>query len=104
MDGWGQAEQVENILRQMLHDLFEADSRGARRDKLARAHGYTDGYMKALVDLGVATEKELLQIVLQERQKTSERPQPRQGRPDRHFVKVSPAPLPAIECGAGASA
>jgi hypothetical protein len=63
--------QVEGILRNMLKDLFEADSRGARRDKLARAHGYADGYMRALLDLGVAEQKELLQLVLEERQRQS---------------------------------
>ena len=27
--------------------------------RLARAHGYVDGYMKALLDAGVATQQEL---------------------------------------------
>lgn len=69
--------QVEGILRNMLRDLFEADSRGARRDKLARAHGYADGYMRALLDLGVAEQKQLLQVVLEERQRQSATPQKR---------------------------
>ncbi len=99
MDGLA---QVEGNLRQMLQDLFKADSQGARRERLARAHGYADGYMKALVDLGLVTEKQLLQIVLEERHRASELPVPRTGKPERRFVKVSPAPLPAVECGAGA--
>lgn len=74
MDGRG---EVERILRNMLQELFEADSKGARRDRLARAHGYADGYMRALVDLKLTTEKELLQLVLEERRKTAQKPQPR---------------------------
>jgi hypothetical protein len=63
---------VETILRTMLRELFEADSRGARRDRLARAHGYADGYMKALVDLGHADERRLLGIVLEERRRSAD--------------------------------
>ena len=67
-------ERVEDILRTMLRDLFEVDRRGARGDKLARVHGYTDGYMRALVDLGFSTQKELLQLVLEERRRAAEEP------------------------------
>lgn len=66
----GQVE-VERVLRSMLRDLFEADSRGARREKLARAHGYTDGYMRALIDLGVTTQRDLLDLVLDERRRVA---------------------------------
>jgi hypothetical protein len=67
-------EDIEDILRRMLRDLFEIDHRGARGDKLARVHGYTDGYMRALVDVGIATQKELLTIVLDERRRAAEPP------------------------------
>ena len=60
---------VEDNLRHMLRDLFKVDSTGGRRDRLARAHGYTDGYMMALVDIGIATQDELLEIVLDERRR-----------------------------------
>ena len=69
-------EEVEAILRGMLRDLFEVDRRGARGDKLARVHGYADGYMRALVDLGHATQKELLEIVLDERRRAAQEPLP----------------------------
>jgi hypothetical protein len=59
--------EVGTTLRTMLRDLFLADGRGGTREKLARAHGYADGYMKALLDLGVSDRKELLRIVLEER-------------------------------------
>ena len=62
---------VDTTLRTMLRDLFVADERGGKRDKLARAHGYADGYMKALIDLGVSDHKELLGIVLEERTRFS---------------------------------
>ena len=58
---------VDRTLRTMLRDLFVADDKGGYRDKLARAHGYADGYMKALIDLGVSDHRELLGIVLEER-------------------------------------
>ena len=61
--------RVDEALRNMLRDLFDADSRGGKRDKLARAHGYADGYMKALIDLGISDRRELLRIVLEERRR-----------------------------------
>jgi hypothetical protein len=65
---------VEGTLRALLKDLFELDHQGGRGDKLARAHGYADGYMRALVDLGAASQKELLEIVLDERRRAAEVP------------------------------
>lgn len=76
MVGRGQ-DKVEDILRKMLRDTFEVDRRGARSDKLARVHGYTDGYMRALVDLGFSTQQELLELVLEERRRAAEEPPPR---------------------------
>lgn len=61
------ATQVDSTLRTLLRELFVADGRGGKRDRLARAHGYADGYMKALMDLGVSDREELLGIVLEER-------------------------------------
>jgi hypothetical protein len=69
---------VEQILRGLLRDMIEVDGRGARGDKLARVHGYVDGYMRALVDLGVASQKELLEIVIDERRRAAEPPAGRQ--------------------------
>lgn len=64
--------ETESVLRQMLRDLFKADSKGERVEKLARAHGYADGYMRALMDLEVFSHKELLKIVLDERRRAAE--------------------------------
>lgn len=63
----------------MLRDTFEVNRRGARGDKLARIHGYTDGYMRALVDLGFSTQQELLELVLDERRRAADEPLPRKG-------------------------
>jgi len=58
-------------LRTMLHDVLVAREQGQAAVKLGRAHGYIDGYMKALLDCGVATKKELLDVVSGERERVS---------------------------------
>jgi len=47
----------------MLKEAFLAKAEGASQPRLARAYGYADGYLKALLDAGLATQKELLLIV-----------------------------------------
>lgn len=54
-------------LRQLLRDLFVATEKGCAQPRLARAHGYADGYMKGLLKAGMVTQKELLAIVAEER-------------------------------------
>ena len=51
----------------MLRDMLTASASGAAGSRLARAHGYVDGYMRALLDLGAATRTELLEVVAEER-------------------------------------
>lgn len=58
-------------LRTMLHDVLVAREQGQTAIKLGRAHGYIDGYMKALLDSGMATKKELLDVVSGERERVS---------------------------------
>jgi hypothetical protein len=58
-------------LRTMLHDVFAARNSGVSHPKLARAHGYVDGYMKALLDSGLATKQDLLALVAEQRSATS---------------------------------
>lgn len=60
------AEMVEE-LKSMLRDLFAARSEGANYPRLARAHGYVDGYMRALLESGMASKQELLELVARER-------------------------------------
>jgi hypothetical protein len=54
-------------LRKMLHDVLVARATGASHPRAARAHGYVDGYMRALLEAGVATQQELLTLVGEER-------------------------------------
>lgn len=56
-----------NELRAMLHDVFVAKTGGVAYQRLARAHGYVDGYMRALLETGVCSKEELLDVVAQER-------------------------------------
>jgi hypothetical protein len=54
-------------LRTMLRDVFRLRREGAAYARLSRAHGYVDGYMRAMMESGVATQKELLEVVTAER-------------------------------------
>jgi hypothetical protein len=54
-------------LKLMLNDMLAARARGVAPYRLARAHGYVDGYMRALIETGAATQKELLAVVAAER-------------------------------------
>jgi hypothetical protein len=54
-------------LRRLLHDVFTARAEGANYNRLARAHGYVDGYMRALLESGECSKQELLELVARER-------------------------------------
>jgi hypothetical protein len=47
----------------MLKEAFLAKAEGASQPRLARAYGYADGYLKAMLDAGLASQKELLELV-----------------------------------------
>jgi hypothetical protein len=64
------AEMMDE-LRGMLHDVFAARAAGVNYPRLARAHGYVDGYMRALLEGGHATKEELLELVASERTSVS---------------------------------
>ena len=63
--------EVLGELRTMLRDIFVAKSQGETHARLARAHGYVDGYMRALLETGVAGKQELLELVASERERVS---------------------------------
>jgi hypothetical protein len=63
------AEMLDN-LRAMLRDVFRLRSEGVAYARLARAHGYVDGYMRVLLETGLADKRELLAIVADERTRT----------------------------------
>ena len=60
-------DRVVSDLRQLSRDLFVAKGRGNAHARLARAHGYVDGYMRAVLELGVLEKAELLAMVTEER-------------------------------------
>ena len=62
---------VMSDLQAMLRDLLAAAAVGGGRARIARAHGYVDGYMRALLDLGIAEQSELLDLVAAERERAS---------------------------------
>lgn len=57
------------VLRGLLGDVLKARFGGVPYGKLARAHGYADGYMAALLDAGVVDKKALLDLVSDERRR-----------------------------------
>lgn len=64
------AEMMDE-LRQMLQDVFALRHSGATYSRMARAHGYVDGYMRALLESGHADRDELLELVAAERTSVS---------------------------------
>lgn len=58
-------------LRGMLRDVFTATARGGAYTRVARAHGYVDGFMRALLDTHTASKAELLELVAEERERIS---------------------------------
>lgn len=64
-------EELLAELRQMLNEVFQLRSEGGAYAKLARAHGYVDGYMRMLLDAGLVTKAELIELVGQERQRVA---------------------------------
>jgi hypothetical protein len=63
--------QVLEELKRMLRDVFAATANGHVYARVARAHGYVDGFMRAMLDTGFATKAELLVLVAHEREQIS---------------------------------
>lgn len=59
--------QAFGSLRQLLHDVLQARSRGESERRLRSAHSFVDGYMRAMLDAGLATRQDLLALVAEER-------------------------------------
>jgi hypothetical protein len=62
-------EVLLQTLRGLLGDAFALHQKGAAGARLGRTYGMVDGYMRALIDLGIATQKELGVVVVEERTK-----------------------------------
>lgn len=54
-------------LRRALRVMLTLMNEGSTFPKLSRAQGYVDGYMRALLDGKLASQKELLAVVAEER-------------------------------------
>ena len=54
-------------VRGLIADVTRARFAGGAYAKLARAHGYADGYMRALLDAGLVERSELIIAVGSER-------------------------------------
>ncbi len=65
-----QTERATDQLRILLRDLFRMRHEGVAYAKLAHAQGLVDGYMKTMIDLHLASDAQLLQIVAEERRGT----------------------------------
>jgi uncharacterized protein (DUF2342 family) len=64
-------EEMLSELRGMLRDVFAAQAAGQLQARVARAHGYVDGFMRAMLDSGIADKSELLEVVATEREHVS---------------------------------
>jgi hypothetical protein len=60
-------------LREMMRELFDARYMGADSLRITRAQGLADGYMRALSDLGVVEEWELMDLIEEERRVVTEK-------------------------------
>ncbi|MBK8172949.1 MAG: hypothetical protein IPK60_21815 [Sandaracinaceae bacterium] len=60
-------DELIRVLRGLLQDVLKARFAGAAHARLARAHGYADGYMRALLDTGLVSRETMLQVVGEER-------------------------------------
>lgn len=50
-------------VRELLSEVVRLRHEGCRREQLAHATGACDGYIRALLDLGVCSEREVLAAV-----------------------------------------
>lgn len=57
--------------RTLVADLTRVRFEGAAYAKLARAHGYADGYMRALLDAGLVEQRELLVAIGEEKHRVA---------------------------------
>ncbi|HET9957672.1 MAG TPA: hypothetical protein VFQ61_24410 [Polyangiaceae bacterium] len=59
--------EMLNTLRTLIQQSLQELHRGAAHSRLTRVSGAVDGYMRALLDAGIAKQDELLAIVASER-------------------------------------
>lgn len=62
-------DEVLEELRTMFRNMLEASALGGSHARLSRARGCVDGYMRALLDLGIVSRGELLELIAAERER-----------------------------------
>lgn len=65
--------QALTTLKTHLAQLFDSRHRGVEAVHYAKAQGYADGYIQALVDAGLVNDGELLAVVNEERRAAAAR-------------------------------
>lgn len=60
-------KQTLSRLRTIVHELINARYMGASAGRIFRAQGMADGYMRALIDLKVASDTEILALIDEEK-------------------------------------
>jgi hypothetical protein len=63
--------EVLEELRTMFRNVLATSAVGGSHARLSRARGCVDGYMRALLDLGIATRAELLELIAAERERAN---------------------------------
>lgn len=62
-------EMLLDNLREMLQEVLHKRFEGTPYAKLARVHGYADGYMRAMLDAGLIDKQALIELVGDERRR-----------------------------------
>lgn len=64
--------ELMNRVRELVADVTKARFEGGVYAKVARAHGYADGYMRALLDAGLIDRDTLIDVVTESRRRVLE--------------------------------
>jgi hypothetical protein len=67
MEGSKSTGELLDQLRLLLREAFALRNQGAAYARIARAHGYADGYMRLLLDSGAVDDRTLLELVAEVR-------------------------------------
>lgn len=62
-------DELKGTLRGLVRKTIETRFSGANYASLAQARGYADGYMRALLDADLVSQKDLLELVNSERRR-----------------------------------
>jgi hypothetical protein len=64
-------DDVLEELRTMFRNVLADSVAGGNHSRISRGRGCVDGYMRALLDLGLATRGELVQLIATERERAA---------------------------------